>query len=80
MKEMMVQLVFWLLGAFAVYATAFTIRWHWRKWRYGCSRCAYRQRIRTLHGDRVLCTASCGNNNGTVCAAWFYKEPEEDDA
>ena len=80
MKETMGQLVFWLLGLFAAYAVAFAVRWHWRKWRYGCSRCAYRQRIRTLHGDRILCTASCGNNNGTVCAAWFYKEPEENDA
>lgn len=78
MKETLVQLVFWLFGAFVVYATAFTVRWHWRRRRYGCSRCAYRRRIRTRSGDRILCTASCGNNSGKVCGAWFYAEPKEE--
>lgn len=79
MKEQALLVLYWLLGAFAVYAVAFTVRWHWLKWRYGCSRCAYRRRISTLNGGRIGCTASCGNNNGKVCGAWYYADQKEDD-
>ena len=78
MKETVAQLILWLLGAFAVYAIAFTVRWHWRKLRYGCSRCYYRRTIKTLNGPWTGCTASCGNQKGKTCGAWFYKAPEED--
>lgn len=71
------QIVYWLLGAFALYCIAYTVRWHWRKWRWGCRRCAYRKTYLTLNGYRTGCTASCGNQKGKTCGAWFYEAPKE---
>lgn len=79
MKEQLMQVVYWLLGAFALYSMAYTVRWHWRKWRWGCKRCAYRKTMRTLNGYRTLCTASCGNNRGETCGAWFYEDPKKEE-
>ena len=82
MKEQALLVLYWLLGAFAVYSMLYTVRWHWFKWRWGCRRCAYRKTVQTLNGTLTTCTASCGNNEGRTCSAWFYEDPrkEDDDA
>lgn len=79
MQEQVMKVLLWMLGVFAVYSVIYIVRWHWRRWRYGCSRCYYRRRYRDDHGNvREFCGASCGNNAGRVCGAWFYHDPEED--
>lgn len=80
MKEQVMQVLCWTLAAFTVCLMAYTIRWNWRKRKWGCSRCAYLKTIETMNGPRTGCTASCGNNEGRTCPAWCYRDPEEDES
>lgn len=49
------------------FAGVFTYLTH----KHGCSKCGYR---RTLPNGQVFCSASCGNNEGKTCSAWYYKK------
>ena len=78
MQGQVTKLLLWLLGAFAVFATCYTARWHWLRRKYGCGRCYYRRRFRDDNGNaREFCSASCGNNEGKVCGAWYYRYHEK---